>query len=52
MWSEILKNGDTYGSAVLTVLAHDGYPFSVRCKPEPDRANKTLRLVSAGWRSF
>jgi len=45
MWSDILKYSDHYESAVLTVLADDGYPFSLRCNPEPDSANKTLRLV-------
>ena len=45
MWSEILKYSDLYESAVLTLLADDGYPFSLRCNSEPDSANKTLRLV-------
>jgi hypothetical protein len=45
MWLEIMKYGDHYESAVLTMLADDGYPFSFHCKSEPDNGNKTLRLV-------
>ena len=45
MWFEILKYREPYESAVLTALADDGYPFTIRCRPQPDEANKTLRLV-------
>ncbi len=44
MWPEILKYCEPYESAVLTWVAEDGYPFSIRSKPEPEEAHKLIRL--------
>lgn len=35
----------TYPSAVLTGRDAEGYPYSVRCRPQPDAATQTLLLV-------
>jgi len=45
MWSEILKYNNAYESAVLTGMDQNGYPFSLRCKPQPNNNDRTLRLV-------
>ena len=44
MWSDILKYSGEYQSAVLTVVDSAGYPFSLRCQPQPDSATETIRL--------
>lgn len=44
MWADIVKNLAEYPSAVLTIVDDGGYPFSFRCKPEPDASSQTLRL--------
>ena len=35
----------TYPSAVLTGRDQDGYPFSVRCHPQPDAATRSFLLT-------
>jgi hypothetical protein len=42
MWAELVKNLKAYPSAVLTGLDVDGYPFSVRCIPQPDPSKEVL----------
>ncbi len=44
MWADIVKNLAEYPSAVLSIVDEEGYPFSFRCKPEPDASSQTLRL--------
>jgi hypothetical protein len=44
MWADIVKYLAEYPSAVLTIVDDGGYPFSFRCKPEPDASSQTLRL--------
>jgi hypothetical protein len=44
MWDDIVKNLKEYPSAVLTGLDENGYPISVRCKPEPIAAKRALRV--------
>lgn len=44
MWDDIIKNLADFPSAVLTGVDVYGYPFSVRCKPEPDTTSKVLRV--------
>lgn len=44
MWNDIIKELPKYQSAVLTGIDNAGYPFSVRCKPEPDYDVKVLRV--------
>jgi hypothetical protein len=44
MWDDIVKNLGKFPNAVLTVVDDAGYPFSVRCTPEPDISNQVLRL--------
>lgn len=44
-WNQLLAQLARYDSAVLTGLDGDGYPYSVRCHPQPDAATQTLRLA-------
>lgn len=44
MWDEIEKYLPMFESAVLNVADAEGYPYSVRRHPEPDRAAGVLRL--------
>jgi hypothetical protein len=44
MWSELVKQLSEFPDAILTSVDASGYPFSVRCKPEPDRSAEVLRL--------
>ena len=44
MWDEIMKHLADFSSAVLTGVDQAGYPFSVRCKPEPDADEQVLRV--------
>ena len=37
----------TYPSAVLNGRDADGYPYSVRCHPQPDAATRALRIADA-----
>ncbi len=43
-WERLLGQLARYESAVLNGLDADGYPFSVRCHPQPDAATRTLLL--------
>ncbi len=45
MWADLVRHLARYPSAVLTGLDADGYPFSLRCVPEPDAAQQALRVV-------
>lgn len=45
MWDELVKYLSTYRSAVVTGIDPSGYPFSVRCQPEPDAGVRVLRVV-------
>ncbi|HEY7349913.1 MAG TPA: hypothetical protein VH599_16465 [Ktedonobacterales bacterium] len=44
MWNEIAKYLPQFPSAVLTSVDADGYPLSVRCKPQLDAAAQVVRL--------
>jgi hypothetical protein len=44
MWRELATNLARFESAVLTGTDADGYPFSVRCKPQLDREQQVLRI--------
>ena len=44
MWAEIVRELPGFDSTVLSGLDEDGYPISVRCRPEPDPASRTLRV--------
>jgi hypothetical protein len=44
MWDDIVKYLGEFPNAVLNVVDDTGYPFSVRCTPEPDSANQVLRI--------
>src|SRR5262245_3090977 len=48
MWPEIVKHLARYPSAVVTGLDAGGYPYSLRCVPEPLAAQQALRLRLAG----
>lgn len=45
MWDDLVRKLSDYSSAVLTVHDADGYPFSVRCDPEPDAARQVLEVA-------
>ena len=44
MWAEIQRYLRKYPSAVLTGLAADGRPFSIRCQPKMEEAARVLRI--------
>jgi hypothetical protein len=44
-WERLLGQLARYDSAVLNGLDADGYPYSVRCHPQPDAATRTLLLA-------
>lgn len=45
MWPKLLSRLKRYPTFVLTGLDPEGYPYSVRCTPEPDSATESLRLT-------
>ena len=50
MWHDIVKNLAKFPTAVLTGKDGEGYPFSIRCKPQIDQEQKLLRLeMRAHW---
>ena len=44
MWDNLLKLLAGFSSGVLTGVDASGYPYSMRCRPEPDAAAQGLRL--------
>jgi hypothetical protein len=44
VWDEIAKHLPEFPTAVLNVLDVEGYPYSVRCRPVPERSAGLLRL--------
>ncbi len=42
MWTEISKHLPIFDSAVLSGVDPNGYPFSLRCIPQPDPARQIL----------
>jgi hypothetical protein len=44
MWDDLVRNLGKYRTAVLTVIDAAGYPFSIRCVPEPDPDRQVLRV--------
>jgi len=44
MWDEIVRHLSDFPTAVLTGVDDAGYPFSLRCSPEPDDSTQTLRF--------
>jgi hypothetical protein len=48
MWTEIEKYLPLFESAVLNARDGEGYPYSVRCRPEPDRPADIFRIDLAG----
>jgi hypothetical protein len=46
MWPEIREHLYQFDSAVLTGLDAGGYPFSVRCRPYPDKSGAEVLRVA------
>ncbi len=44
MWADLERALPRLASAVLTIRDADGYPFSIRCRPEPDRSSRSFRV--------
>jgi hypothetical protein len=44
MWDEMVEQLADFSTAVVTGIDDTGYPYSLRCKPEPDRSTQTLRF--------
>jgi len=44
MWDEIEKYLPMFETAVLNFADSEGYPYSIRCRPAPDRPAGVLRL--------
>ena len=49
MWDDLVRSLGNYPSAILTVVDDSGYPFSVRCVPEPDPVRQVLKVVLPGY---
>lgn len=49
MWDEMAGLLATFESGVLTGLDPEGYPYSVRCRPEVDRTARVLRIKLPGY---
>lgn len=49
MWVDVRRHLRDFASPVLTGVDGDGYPFSIRCSPEPDEAQQVLRVSVPGW---
>ena len=48
MWTDIEKHLPLFESAVLNTSDGEGYPYSVRCRPEQDRPAGVLRIDLPG----
>jgi len=44
MWNEIVANLSKFPNAVLTGLDANGYPFSIRCQPQPSPSTQVLLI--------
>ena len=42
MWNDIVTNLSKFSAPTLTGTGVDGFPFSIRCAPELDHAQKRL----------
>jgi len=42
MWAEIAQTLPSYCSAVLTGVDANGYPFSIRCRPQIDQSRQRI----------
>src|SRR5689334_9102303 len=43
-WDDAVRLLPSFGSAVLTALDAEGYPCSVRCRPQPDTGGPLLLI--------
>lgn len=46
MWNDIVERLPKYKNAVITGVDPEGYPFSVRCSPQPDSTAQVLRILA------
>jgi hypothetical protein len=46
MWDDIRRALGSFNDGVLTWVDVDGYPVSVRTRPEPDDASRALRVTA------
>jgi hypothetical protein len=44
MWSDIVIHLGQFPNAVLTGKDREGYPFSIRCKPQVDEGRQVLHI--------
>ena len=44
MWPDLARVLPRFSSAVLTFRDAEGYPFSLRCRPQPEPATQSFRL--------
>ncbi len=49
VWAEVRRQLRRFSSPVLTGVDSDGYPFSIRCAPEPDETQQLLRVSLPRW---
>lgn len=45
MWDDLVRHLSKYPTAVLTIIDTAGYPYSIRCTPEPNPARQVLRVA-------
>ncbi len=48
MWNNIVKQLSRFTNGVLTGIDSDGYPFSIRCKPQVDETRQVLLINQGG----
>lgn len=44
MWEQTVQDLGNYSTAVVTGIDAAGYPYSVRCRPQPDSEQQVLRV--------
>jgi hypothetical protein len=49
VWDDLVAGLRKYPTAVLTVTDAAGYPFSIRCVPEPDPDRQVLKVTLPGY---
>jgi len=52
MWTELVHELEDFPDVVFSSVDSTGYPFSIRCKPDPDDVSQVLRIQLPDYISF
>lgn len=52
MWTELVHELEDFSTAVVTCVDATGYPFSLRCRPEPDDTTQALHVQVPDYAKF